>query len=52
VKRDAQDAYSISAWLKEQDQKGKLATYFSLVTLNEDYDKLIASLEGWILGIL
>lgn len=49
--RDAQDAYSITAWLRDQDQKGKLKHYFSLATL-DDQELAQVTLEGWILGIL
>ena len=47
---DQQDAYSIVRWFQEHDALGDLAWYF-----NPDLTgtpRMVAALEGWILGVL
>ena len=46
---DQQDAYSVSRWLQEADLAGNLAQFFQ-PSLTEN-DRVIADLEGWILGV-
>ena len=47
---DEQDAYSISRWLAEADQRNVLRNYFE-PSLTEK-ERQVADLEGWILGVL
>ncbi|EEG79097.1 hypothetical protein [Dethiobacter alkaliphilus] len=46
---DQHDAYSISRWLNEADNKGILNNYFNPPLTDEEIE--IVSREGWILGI-
>lgn len=46
---DQQDAYAVGCWLSEMDRNGFLAGYFSPPLTEEQ--KLVANLEGWILGV-
>jgi hypothetical protein len=46
---DQQDAYAVAAWLQRTDREGRLGEY-----LNPGLDpaeKLVAGVEGWILGV-
>jgi hypothetical protein len=46
---DQHDAYSVAAWLRHTDLEGGLASYFApSLTPNE---RMVAQIEGWILGI-
>ena len=47
--RDEQDAEAVAAWLQDCDQHGILSRYFN-PPLSEN-DKVVATLEGWILGV-
>ena len=46
---DQQDAYSVAAWMRREDQAGKLAGHFA-PTLSDE-DRTLAEIEGWILGL-
>ena len=46
---DQQDAYAVARWLSEMDRTGFLAGYFSPPLTEKQ--KLMADLEGWILGV-
>lgn len=47
---DQHDAYTLAAWLRESDVDGNLAPWFEPgLTAKE---KQIATIEGWILGVL
>ena len=47
--QDQHDAYTVCRWLKEKDQGGRLAPFFSpKLTPSE---KNAAEIEGWILGV-
>jgi hypothetical protein len=43
------DAYAVAAWMREADQDGRLAHFFSPVLTPSE--KAIAQVEGWILGV-
>ena len=45
---DQQDAYAITRWLTEMDERGALGLYFSPPLTDEE--RQVADLEGWILG--
>ncbi len=47
---DQQDAYSIARWLMEADERGFLDRY--LAPPLTEQERIVANLEGWILGIL
>ena len=47
---DQQDAYAVARWLTEADDRRFLERYFQPSLTDEE--RRIASLEGWILGIL
>lgn len=49
-KPDQQDAYAVARWLAEMDQHDLLQHY--LATQLTPKQKLLTSLEGWILGIM
>ena len=46
---DQQDAYAVSRWLKETNERGFLDRYFDPPLTDEE--RRVADLEGWILGI-
>jgi hypothetical protein len=47
--KDQQDAYAISRWLKEMDERDFLMQYFDPPLTEQE--RKVAELEGWILGI-
>jgi hypothetical protein len=47
---DQHDAYSVARWMQERDSEGTLAGFFQ--PQSDKSDRLIASREGWILGLL
>ena len=47
---DQQDAYCVARWLTESDASGRLERYFNPPLTDEE--RRIASLEGWILGVM
>ena len=46
---DQQDAYSVAAWMRREDQAGRLDAHFD-PTLSDE-DRALAEIEGWILGL-
>lgn len=46
---DQQDAFAVSAWMREQDGRGALHQHWQPQLT--DHDKAIAQVEGWILGV-
>lgn len=46
---DQHDAYSISAWMRQADADGSLASYFE--PRLEAHERKLAEIEGWILGV-
>ncbi len=46
---DQQDAYCVSRWLTETDERGFLERYFAPPLI--EWERKVADLEGWILGI-
>jgi hypothetical protein len=47
---DQQDAYAVSAWLRRADLSGTLETFLKPSLTPQE--KTVASIEGWILGVL
>jgi len=47
---DQQDAYAISRWLKEMEEREVLERYFDPPLTDEE--RMVADLEGWILGVM
>lgn len=45
-----QDAYAAAEWLRRSDQDGSLERFFS-PSLSE-YERKVAGIEGWILGVV
>ena len=43
------DAYSVARWMQEADAAGELTKHFQLQL--RPRDRLVAQLEGWILGL-
>ncbi|MFO8072034.1 MAG: hypothetical protein R6V85_09190 [Polyangia bacterium] len=46
---DQHDAYSVAAWLRENDRSGQLNCFFDPPL--EPHERAIAGVEGWILGL-
>jgi uncharacterized protein (DUF433 family) len=46
---DQQDAYSVAAWMRREDEAGHLAGHFAPTLCDED--RVLAEIEGWILGL-
>jgi uncharacterized protein (DUF433 family) len=46
---DQQDAYSVAAWMRREDQAGRLDGHF--IPALSDEDRTLAEIEGWILGL-
>jgi len=46
---DQQDAYSVAAWMRREDQAGHLGGHFTPALSDED--RALAEIEGWILGL-
>lgn len=47
---DQHDAYTIARWLRETDAEGSFHNYLSPTLTSEE--KLLADIEGWILGVI
>lgn len=47
---DQHDAWSIAEWMRQTNLKGKLAEFFKPGLTPED--RAVASIEGWILGVM
>jgi hypothetical protein len=46
---DQHDAYAVACWLRDMDQSGQLGRY--LQPSLKDYERAVAGVEGWILGV-
>jgi hypothetical protein len=46
---DQHDAYSVASWRSCADRRGKLAQFFKPDL--RPYERAIADIEGWILGV-
>jgi hypothetical protein len=46
---DQQDAYAVAAWLRDADGDGRLSQ--ALKPGLTDYERAVAGVEGWILGL-
>lgn len=46
---DQQDAYSVAAWMRREDQADRLDRHFAPTLSGED--RALAQIEGWILGL-
>jgi hypothetical protein len=47
---DQHDAYVVAAWLRQTDMDGRLAEYLNPPLLPDE--RIVAQVEGWILGVL
>ena len=47
--RDQQDAFAIAEWMRRTDNDGSLARFFQPKL--DAYDRAMADVEGWILGV-
>lgn len=47
--QDQQDAYAVAAWLRRTDREGRLGEYLNPGLYPAE--KLVAGVEGWILGV-
>ncbi len=46
---DQQDAYAVASWLRDADSDGRLA--LALTPELTDFERAVAEVEGWILGL-
>lgn len=46
---DQHDAYAVSCWMRDIDRNGQLERY--LQPALKDYERAVAGVEGWILGV-
>ena len=46
---DQQDAYTVAAWMRREDQAGRLDGHFAPALSDED--RALSEIEGWILGL-
>lgn len=46
---DQHDAYAVAAWMRKTDGEGSLASFFAPALTAEE--RVLASIEGWILGV-
>jgi hypothetical protein len=47
---DSHAAYAAAAWMKRADLNGSLATFLNPPL--ERHERLVAEIEGWILGVV
>jgi hypothetical protein len=47
---DSHAAYTVAAWLRRADLNGSLTTFLNPPL--EPHERLVAAIEGWILGVV